>query len=111
VQLLFFSCRRRHTRFSRDWSSDVCSSDLGKAVAHASANVLHANQQGHAEGDRGHRERRGEKAIAERLRCERKEHDSLYRDRWLRSEERSCREGVRKTIVGKALPQQETMKS
>src|SRR6266511_5231821 len=24
----FFSCRRRHTRFSRDWSSDVCSSDL-----------------------------------------------------------------------------------
>src|SRR5690606_40791894 len=26
---LFFSSRRRHTRFSRDWSSDVCSSDLG----------------------------------------------------------------------------------
>src|SRR5690606_40366621 len=26
--LFFFSCRRRHTRFSRDWSSDVCSSDL-----------------------------------------------------------------------------------
>src|SRR5690606_40070352 len=26
----FFSCRRRHTRFSRDWSSDVCSSDLEK---------------------------------------------------------------------------------
>src|SRR5690606_32940297 len=25
---IFFSCRRRHTRFSRDWSSDVCSSDL-----------------------------------------------------------------------------------
>src|SRR5690606_40686747 len=26
--LFFFSSRRRHTRFSRDWSSDVCSSDL-----------------------------------------------------------------------------------
>src|SRR6266511_3728131 len=26
----FFSSRRRHTRFSRDWSSDVCSSDLGR---------------------------------------------------------------------------------
>src|SRR5690606_40377787 len=26
----FFSSRRRHTRFSRDWSSDVCSSDLVK---------------------------------------------------------------------------------
>src|SRR5687768_18259729 len=24
----FFSSRRRHTRCSRDWSSDVCSSDL-----------------------------------------------------------------------------------
>src|SRR5690606_40007397 len=24
----FFSSRTRHTRFSRDWSSDVCSSDL-----------------------------------------------------------------------------------
>src|SRR5690606_823819 len=26
------SSRRRHTRFSRDWSSDVCSSDLESAV-------------------------------------------------------------------------------
>src|SRR5690625_7268658 len=25
---LFFSSRRRHTRWPRDWSSDVCSSDL-----------------------------------------------------------------------------------
>src|SRR5690606_40229059 len=28
----FFSSRRRHTRFSRDWSSDVCSSDLLRAA-------------------------------------------------------------------------------
>src|SRR2546422_11276138 len=27
----FFSSRRRHTRCSRDWSSDVCSSDLDRA--------------------------------------------------------------------------------
>src|SRR5690625_6881759 len=27
--LFFFSSRRRHTRWPRDWSSDVCSSDLG----------------------------------------------------------------------------------
>src|SRR3712207_2385737 len=26
--MLFFSSRRRHTRYWRDWSSDVCSSDL-----------------------------------------------------------------------------------
>src|SRR2546430_13394481 len=29
----FFSSRRRHTRFDCDWSSDVCSSDLGRASA------------------------------------------------------------------------------
>src|SRR5690606_8302802 len=28
LSMFFFSSRRRHTRFSRDWSSDVCSSDL-----------------------------------------------------------------------------------
>src|SRR2546429_698210 len=27
VRFFFFSSRRRHTRCSRDWSSDVCSSD------------------------------------------------------------------------------------
>src|SRR5690606_40672600 len=58
-----FSSRRRHTRFSRDWSSDVCSSDLiminnkwsvsCMAISHsellqlknlgmASVNILHA---------------------------------------------------------------------
>src|SRR2546422_11261772 len=29
----FFSSRRRHTRCSRDWSSDVCSSDLDDRAA------------------------------------------------------------------------------
>src|SRR3989449_7123291 len=29
----FFSSRRRHTRCSRDWSSDVCSSDLYRSIA------------------------------------------------------------------------------
>src|SRR6266478_9490227 len=36
----FFSSRRRHTRFDCDWSSDVCSSDLGarvRAVEHQSS--------------------------------------------------------------------------
>src|SRR3989440_6720046 len=34
--MIFFSSRRRHTRSDRDWSSDVCSSDLtlpGKLIA------------------------------------------------------------------------------
>src|SRR3712207_6869609 len=28
IVFFFFSSRRRHTRYWRDWSSDVCSSDL-----------------------------------------------------------------------------------
>src|SRR5699024_11812806 len=31
ILLFFFSSRRRHTRSKRDWSSDVCSSDLKPA--------------------------------------------------------------------------------
>src|SRR5258707_12016412 len=33
VILFFFSSRRRHTRYWRDWSSDVCSSDLFGTLA------------------------------------------------------------------------------
>src|SRR5579862_2459955 len=29
LRFFFFSSRRRHTRWNCDWSSDVCSSDLG----------------------------------------------------------------------------------
>src|SRR3712207_6002770 len=37
----FFSSRRRHTRYWRDWSSDVCSSDLGLFLApHISMEAL-----------------------------------------------------------------------
>src|SRR5690349_25081807 len=59
----FFSSRRRHTRSLRDWSSDVCSSDLGGGrrallheapdgalVRHAGADVALAQvaPEGHA---------------------------------------------------------------
>src|SRR3712207_9245222 len=30
--MFFFSSRRRHTRYWRDWSSDVCSSDLSEGA-------------------------------------------------------------------------------
>src|SRR5205085_8714277 len=33
VIFFFFSSRRRHTRFDCDWSSDVCSSDLGPVAS------------------------------------------------------------------------------
>src|SRR5215510_8892358 len=35
----FFSSRRRHTRWPRDWSSDVCSSDLGAPLARATVKL------------------------------------------------------------------------
>src|SRR5256884_2756701 len=42
--VFFFSSRRRHTRCSRDWSSDVCSSDLAKGYHWA---VEAAKRTGH----------------------------------------------------------------
>src|SRR5882762_10860590 len=42
---IFFSSRRRHTRFKCDWSSDVCSSDLGGAETHAGGDRHVAGEQ------------------------------------------------------------------
>src|SRR5215217_7348965 len=42
----FFSSRRRHTRYWRAWSSDVCSSDLGDRI-------LPAPRQGAGDAARG----------------------------------------------------------
>src|SRR3712207_7225165 len=42
VDVFFFSSRRRHTRYWRDWSSDVCSSDLSMLLL---ASVLPAAAQ------------------------------------------------------------------
>src|SRR6266436_9508817 len=39
----FFSSRRRHTRCSRDWSSDVCSSDLEENFHPAGKLILTLN--------------------------------------------------------------------
>src|SRR5699024_12005983 len=36
----FFSSRRRHTRSKRDWSSDVCSSDLDVSSEELIINIL-----------------------------------------------------------------------
>src|SRR6266487_6374556 len=37
MRCFFFSSRRRHTRWTGDWSSDVCSSDLGMIGAEVAA--------------------------------------------------------------------------
>src|SRR5690554_7657118 len=41
----FFSSRRRHTRCGRDWSSDVCSSDLSLKALKASGGQESAKEQ------------------------------------------------------------------
>src|SRR5256885_2025050 len=39
--VFFFSSRRRHTRLQGDWSSDVCSSDLGRDGLAVNSTQLH----------------------------------------------------------------------
>src|SRR5699024_11877758 len=46
----FFSSRRRHTRSKRDWSSDVCSSDLSHTPVPAAADHAKAVMQVAAAG-------------------------------------------------------------
>src|SRR3712207_8382904 len=36
----FFSSRRRHTRYWRYWSSDVCSSDLDRHAGHGTVTMV-----------------------------------------------------------------------
>src|SRR2546430_3857572 len=50
--LLFFSSRRRHTRFDCDWSSDVCSSDLGIPLTHRRLASSFAVVTGHEDATR-----------------------------------------------------------
>src|SRR3989454_11813779 len=49
-RVFFFSSRRRHTRLQGDWSSDVCSSDLGLRGRDLDAEVVERAQ---ARGGRG----------------------------------------------------------
>src|SRR5699024_11567126 len=53
----FFSSRRRHTRSKRDWSSDVCSSDLGEQLTNGKFRITYNPDQlklaGHKDGNLG----------------------------------------------------------
>src|SRR5690348_17885730 len=55
----FFSSRRRHTRWTGDWSSDVCSSDLEGALR-AIFDFIGERDEAHARGlALGRKRRRG----------------------------------------------------
>src|SRR3989442_8937665 len=56
--VFFFSSRRRHTRCGRDWSSDVCSSDLrggGLCAARVSDGGARVSAARHPGADRARR--------------------------------------------------------
>src|SRR3989442_15270384 len=46
--LVFFSRRRRHTTCGRDWSSDVCSSDLSRSPAEVRRRLISMSQASRA---------------------------------------------------------------
>src|SRR5207245_5279252 len=65
--IFFFSSRRRHTRCYRDWSSDVCSSDLLTGVV--SAPVRLAVQVANYPRNPEREERSGERRVGKECRC------------------------------------------
>src|SRR2546422_7157427 len=56
----FFSSRRRHTRCSRDWSSDVCSSDLRSAGGTVRPGRASGRPTSRRRGSRSRRRRRAD---------------------------------------------------
>src|SRR5207247_4435629 len=94
----FFSSRRRHTRSTRDWSSDVCSSDLRVRGDADRVVELYRLLDGNAQTLRGElrRRRRDLPASSCRLVRPREELDDLeVRGEPLRSEERRVGKGER----------------
>src|SRR3989442_10269167 len=49
--VFFFSSRRRHTRCGRDWSSDVCSSDLAASPTPGEMYIVSAHMDGRGGGE------------------------------------------------------------
>src|SRR5205809_2329189 len=75
IFFFFFSSRRRHTRCSRDWSSDVCSSDLHRQRGVGMEGAPEARERGVVSGRRQQRD-------AERNRSEERRVGKECRSRW-----------------------------
>src|SRR5699024_12026700 len=100
------SSRRRHTRSKRDWSSDVCSSDLIQDIV-----IRYKRMQGYEANwipGTDHASISTEAKVVEKLRNEGKTKKELGRDKFLEecwdwTEEigrASCRERVYRTVDG-----------
>src|SRR5207249_6788909 len=97
-----FSSRRRHTRSKRDWSSDVCSSDLRVSLVEEEEEARHRPERRYGEGvaERAQREGGGERQEETPDHGDQLEGDvqrDVVRERHDRSEERrvgkECRAG------------------
>src|SRR5438876_11458119 len=102
----FFSSRRRHTRWTGDWSSDVCSSDLAldseavvwPAGQHGQGRPGRADDQREAAladpGDRSGGERSEERRVGKECRCGWWKHHQKekYREVAAKREKRKCAE-------------------
>src|SRR5690242_21273576 len=104
----FFSSRRRHTRLTCDWSSDVCSSDLPLAARHLQPDqhapvgraVVAVVEQRDvpARADRGEEVRAGARALRKlEARSEERRVGKECRSRW--SREQSKKNESKKTLV------------
>src|SRR5256885_11479397 len=54
IIIFFFSSRRRHTRLQGDWSSDVCSSDLGPSTTSRTGPCGRTSRSSTSSGDKNH---------------------------------------------------------
>src|SRR5699024_11968932 len=80
--LFFFSSRRRHTRSKRDWSSDVCSSDLASVFSDSKSSCS-------APANPFKREIASSKALSSKLcRSEERRVGKECRSRWARDNEK-----------------------
>src|SRR5690625_5771314 len=95
--MFFFSSRRRHTRWPRDWSSDVCSSDLTRILEYIKPDYVHVFVGGRV-ADRGGPE------LAEQLEAE--GYEKYAKAAAQRSEERR----VGKECRSRRAPSQEKKK-
>src|SRR5688500_20306617 len=103
----FFSSRRRHTRLQGDWSSDVCSSDLGSFCRTGWAIGLFPGRQkdpraglqrlrhGNAERERAGPTRSEERRVGKECRS-RREREHERRKRGERGREDEERETIRR---------------
>src|SRR5690625_7214854 len=92
----FFSSRRRHTRWPRDWSSDVCSSDLPVGTS-SHRHLARADQVEHSAGVRDHVRQRGVPGHAGDPRSEERRVGKEWRSRWAEERKKMKKEESEKT--------------